>query len=73
MKSKSVWKTKFQNLYWRFRNKLPDIKRRWLWLKQRREFGCDERDIWSLDITAARWILPRLKFMKAHDIRSNDT
>jgi len=32
---------------------------KWWW--QRRTRGWDDRDLWSLDVALAKWILPRLK------------
>lgn len=31
------------------------------WENQRKEYGCDERETWSLDYSFALWLYPRLK------------
>lgn len=41
--------------------KLSFDKRHFRWFKQRRQRGFDDRDLWNLDTTMARFILPRLK------------
>jgi hypothetical protein len=38
---------------------LPDVRAA-QWALQRRTRGFDDRELWSLDITLARWLLPRL-------------
>lgn len=42
---------------------MPRLKRffrHWKWFWQRRTWGFDERELWSLDLTIANFILPRL-------------
>ncbi len=41
-----------------------DLKRRWKWFWQRRKWGFDERELWSLDDTIAKFVLPRLKVFR---------
>lgn len=38
-----------------------DLRRRWTWFWQRRTRGFDNRELWNLDATVARFTLPRLK------------
>jgi hypothetical protein len=35
-----------------------------LWAKQREERGFDDTELWSLDLTIARFLLPRLKALR---------
>lgn len=56
------------SLYYRIRNWLRGLGLRILpdarhaqWALQRRMRGFDDRELWSLDISMARWLLPRLK------------
>lgn len=43
----------------RFLRRKVDLRHlKWWW--QRRTRGWDDRDLWSLDYTLAKWILPRL-------------
>lgn len=39
---------------------MKNDKRRYLWSKQRKERGFDDRELWSLDHTIAKFVLPRL-------------
>lgn len=41
-------------------------KREPLWKKQRKKWGFDERDLWSLDYTIAKFVLPRLERFRAN-------
>lgn len=42
-------------------------KRQKRWAKQRRELGFDETELWNLDCTIAKFLVPRLKaFRKSH-------
>lgn len=41
-----------------------NINRPVLHFMQRRKRGWDDRDIWSLDVTFAEWVVPRLKRLK---------
>lgn len=43
-------------------NIISKLTRRIEWFFQRRTRGWDDRDLWSLDITIAKFIVPRLKF-----------
>jgi len=43
--------------------KKPD-SRRSKWYRQRKKWGFDDRDTWSLDMTTSQFILPRLKRFK---------
>lgn len=36
-------------------------KRRFRWLKEREKYGYDSTDLWSLDITIIKFMIPRLK------------
>ena len=36
-------------------------KRRFRWLKDREKYGYDSTDLWSLDITIIKFMIPRLK------------
>jgi hypothetical protein len=45
-----------------------DIFRHIKWWWQRRTRGFDDRDLWSLDYTIAKFILPRLKSFKYNTI-----
>jgi len=49
---------KEENLPW---NSNPDDSRQEEWIKEKEEYGFDERDTWSLDYTIALLIYPRLK------------
>lgn len=66
---KSIW-TKFNRFLWRFYDRCIDPKN---WYYRFRHiikwimWGFNPRDIWSLDYTAAKWILPRL--MKLRDVK----
>lgn len=44
-----------------FDKEMKNDKRKKRWNKQRREFGVDDSETWSLDVTLAHYILPRLK------------
>ena len=39
----------------------PDDNRQPIWTKQRKEIGFDNTELWNLDITFARLMLPRIK------------
>ncbi len=39
-------------------------KRRYKWYRQRKKWGFDDRDTWSLDLSIAKFALPRLKRFK---------
>jgi hypothetical protein len=39
---------------------------KWFW--QRRTRGWDDRDLWSLDYTLAKWLLPRLVAFRARPL-----
>lgn len=43
-----------------------DDPRQEVWEKQREKDGFDETELWNLDITIARFILPRLKSFKEY-------
>lgn len=38
--------------------------RQWSWFWQRRRWGFDERELWSLDCTILKFVLPRLKVFR---------
>lgn len=40
---------------------IAKIKRALLFFKQRKQLGFDDSDLWSLDVTVADFVLPRLK------------
>lgn len=42
------------------KKKEPD-ERRYKWYRQRKKWGFDDRETWSLDFTIAKFVLPRLK------------
>lgn len=43
---------------------LKDDDRQITWALQREEMGFDETEIWSLDITIIKFILPRLEYLR---------
>ncbi len=43
---------------------MKNDQRRYLWSKQRKERGFDDRELWSLDHTIAKFVLPRLVAFK---------
>jgi hypothetical protein len=49
------------NLWWGPIVFIKDIPRHIRWWWQRRTRGWDDRDLWSMDYTIAKFVLPRLK------------
>ena len=42
-------------------NPVETVKYNTKWFLQRKLYGFDDREIWSIDITFYKWLLPRLK------------
>lgn len=53
-------------IWWIPLNFIKEIPFQIKWWWQRRVRGWDDRDIWSLDITIAKFVLPRLKYLREH-------
>ena len=51
-------------------NEYKDDERQEHWKKEREELGFDETEVWSLDISVIKFILPRLEYMR--DLRPQD-
>lgn len=51
-------------------NEEEEDKRQLCWEKEREEYGFDEREIWSLDLTSRLWLYERIKRFK--DVASVD-
>ena len=47
---------------------IKDIPREIKWCWQRINRGWDDREIWSLDVTIAKFILPRLKHLRDNNM-----
>jgi hypothetical protein len=47
-------------------NWYPDDERQEIWKCQRKKYGFDEREIWSLDLTYAMWFFERLKMYREY-------
>lgn len=47
-----------------FDKEMKNDKRKKRWKKQREECGVDDTETWSLDVTLAHYILPRLKMYR---------
>ncbi len=55
-------RTLYDLIRWRWQQWDPFRPLRWWW--QRRTWGFDERDLWSLDYAIIKFIYPRLKFFR---------
>ncbi len=62
------------NNYYGFAHEIPDSDpRQSVWKKQREERGFDSTELWNLDITIAKFTLPRLKVYRDDIARHGDS